>query len=92
MNDKFIAEGGIEVTDELLDEWAMPYEHGEVPGRAAGYVPAPGRPRISEEESRVVSIRLPLSVIKASEAKAKRLGETRSQRMRAAIISDALQA
>ncbi|MCL1879930.1 MAG: hypothetical protein FWF71_04840 [Actinomycetia bacterium] len=29
MNRKFVAEGGVEVTDELLDEWAEPWERGE---------------------------------------------------------------
>lgn len=86
----FVAEGGVEVTDELLDQWAAPWEAGEVPGVAGGYVASPGRPRLCEEPTKVVSIRLPVSVIKASEAKAKSLGETRSQRMREAIIADAM--
>lgn len=68
--------------DELLDRWAEPYEQGEVPGAFGGYVAAPGRPRISDEENRVVSIRLPISVIEAADRKARRLGQTRSQRMR----------
>lgn len=57
---------------------------------AGGYVSSPGRPRLCEEPTKVVSIRLPVSVIKASEAKAKSLGETRSQRMREAIIADVM--
>lgn len=90
MAGKFIAEGGVEVTDKLLDEWAQPWEEGKAPGVAAGYVTAPGRPRISDEPTKVVSLRLPISVIKACEEKAKRYGETRSQRMRDAIIADAM--
>ncbi|MEG0477604.1 MAG: toxin-antitoxin system antitoxin subunit [Raoultibacter sp.] len=90
MDKKFIAEGNVEITDELLDTWAEPWERGEIPGVAAGFVSAPGRPRISEETSRVVSIRLPLSVISAMERKARRQGETRSQCMRNAIIADTL--
>lgn len=90
MEEKFVAEGGVEVTDELLDQWAEPWERGEVPGKAAGFVRSPGRPRLCDEPTRVISLRLPESIIKASEAKAKRYGETRSQRMREAIIADAM--
>lgn len=88
----FVAEGGVEVTDELLDQWAEPWERGEVPGKAAGFVRAPGRPRLCEEPTKVVSIRLPISVLKACDAKAKLQGETRSQMMRDAIIAEALKA
>ena len=87
----FVAEGGVPVTDELLDEWAEPWEKGELPGKAAGYVASPGRPRLCDEPTKVVSIRLPVSVIKASDEKAKRHGQTRSQRMREAIIADAME-
>lgn len=90
MEEKFVAEGGVEVTDELLDQWAEPWERGEVPRAAAGFVRSPSRPRLCDEPTRVVSLRLPVSVIKASEAKAKRYGETLSQRMREAIIADAM--
>lgn len=86
----FVAEGGVEVTDELLDEWAKPYEQGTVPGRSGGFVVAPGRPRISEEENRIISVRLPISVIEATDRKAQRLGQTRSQRLREAIVADVL--
>ncbi len=86
----FVAEGGVEVTDELLDEWAKPYEMEKVPGRSGGFVTAPGRPRISEEENRIISVRLPISVIEAVDHKAQRLGQTRSQRLREAIVADAL--
>lgn len=48
----FAAEGGVEVTDELLDQWAEPWERGEVPGKAAGFVRAPGRPCLCEEPAR----------------------------------------
>ena len=88
---RFVAEGGVEVTDELLDEWAEPWEKGELSGKAAGFVAGPGRPRLCDEPTKVVSIRLPVSVIKASEEKAKRYGQTRSQRMREAIIADAME-
>lgn len=92
MKKPFIAEGGVEITDELLEKMAEPWERGEVPGVAAGFVSAPGRPRISEEETQIVAIRLPVSVVKAIDIKAKQLGETRSQRMREAVMADLLKA
>ena len=92
MGKKFIAEGGVKVTDELLDEWAEPWERGEVPGVAAGFVTGPGRPRIFDEPTKVVSLRLPASIVKAIEEKAKCKGETRTQRMREVLIADALSA
>jgi len=88
MEKKFIGEGGIEITDELLEKWAQPWERGEVPGIAAGFVSAPGRPRISEEETKVVALRLPISIINAIDLKAQRFGETRSQRIRLAVLAD----
>ena len=87
---KFIAEGGTEVTDELLEKWAESWERGEIPGRAAGFVAAPGRPRISEEETQLVAFRLPVSIIKAVDRKAAENGENRSQRLREAVIADLL--
>ena len=92
MDKKFIAEGGVEVTDELLDEWAEPWEKGEMPGVATGFVTGPGRPRIFNEPTKIVSLRLPASIVKAIEEKAKREGETRTQRMREVLIADALSA
>lgn len=89
---KFMAEGGVEVTEELLDQWAAPWEAGDIPGKAAGFVRSPGRPRISDEPSRVISIRLPESVIKACERRAEAQGETRSQWIRDTVIAGALEA
>ena len=88
MEKKFIAEGGIEVTDEMLDRLAKPWENGEVPGVAAGFVASPGRPRISEEETQIVALRLPASIVKAVDLKAQQYGETRSQRIREAVMAD----
>ncbi|MCL1797651.1 MAG: hypothetical protein FWG24_04995 [Eggerthellaceae bacterium] len=88
----FTAEGGVEITDEALEKLAEPWERGEVPGIAAGFVSAPGRPRISEDETKIVAFRLPVSVIKAIDLKAQQHGETRSQRMREAVIADLLKA
>lgn len=92
MGKKFIAEGGVEVTDELLDKWAEPWERGETPGVLAGIVAGPGRPSLYNEPTKVVSLRLPTSVVKAIEEKARRKGETRTQRMRELLIADAMSA
>lgn len=92
MEKQFIAEGGIEVTDEMLDEWAKPYENGVVPGRPGGFVRNPGRPRTFEEPLRVVTLRLPVSIVEACDAKARKSGKTRSQIMREAIAADMLHA
>ena len=87
---EFIAEGDVKITDELLDEWAKPYEQGIMPGVSGGYVTAPGRPRLSDEESKVVSLRLPVSVINAVDKKAAKEGTSRSQFMRSAIIANVM--
>ncbi|MDR3315868.1 MAG: hypothetical protein LBS98_05255 [Coriobacteriales bacterium] len=61
MKKRFVAENNIEVTDEMLDEWAAPWERGDVPGKPVCFVAAPGRPRISDEETKIVAFRLPVS-------------------------------
>lgn len=90
MPNAFTAENGIEITDELLEHMAEPWERGEVPGAAAGFVAGPGRPRISEEETKLVAFRLPVSIIEALDRKAKQRGENRSERLREAVIADIL--
>lgn len=88
MKKKFTAEGGIEVTDEMLDQWAEPWEKGEIPEVAAGFVAGPGRPRINREETQLVALRLPVSLVRAVDLKAQKQGKTRSQRIREAVIAD----
>lgn len=56
MDRKFIAEGGIEVTDEMLEEWAAPWERGMVSGAAADFVWPPGRSSTSEAEARIADV------------------------------------
>jgi hypothetical protein len=92
MAKKFVAEGGVEVTNELLDEWAAPWEAGQVSGKPVCFVPAPGRPRISDEETKLVALRLPVSIVAAIDRKAEHAGETRSQFMRDAVLKELLQA
>jgi hypothetical protein len=86
-----VSEGGIEVTDDLLDEWAAPWEAGEVPGKPVCFVAAPGRPRISDEETKLVAFRLPISIVDAVDRRAKRIGESRSQLIRDAVLKELLQ-
>jgi hypothetical protein len=90
MKKKFFAEGRVEVTDEMLEEWAAPWEAGEVPGEPVCFVSAPGRPRISEEETKIVTFRLPVSIIDAIDRKAESVGETRSQLVRDAVMKELL--
>ncbi|MDR2587075.1 MAG: hypothetical protein LBC23_02280 [Coriobacteriales bacterium] len=92
MEKRFIAEGGQEVTNELLEQWAEPWEAGEVPGVAAGFVASPGRPRLSEEKTQTVAIRLPLSIVKAIDHRAYEMDETRSQYIRDALLADLMRA
>lgn len=80
-----------DVTDEQLDNMAAEYETGDWQG---GVGPAiPGRPRLYDEELETISFRLPKSRIQAIDAKAKSVGETRSQFLRdaidAALLADA---
>lgn len=80
-----------DVTDEQLDNMAAEYETGDWQD---GVGPAiPGRPRLYDEELETISFRLPKSRIQAIDAKAKSVGETRSQFLRdaidAALLADA---
>lgn len=84
---KFFTEDGIEITDELVEQWAAPWERGEIPGTPGEIVV--GRPRISTEELTTVTFKLPLSQAKALDDTAKRAGETRSQFLRS-LVSNAL--
>ena len=62
------------------------FERGELPGRWGRILV--GRPRISPEPLKLVGVRVPASAVEAFDAKAARLGQTRSQRLRALIERD----
>jgi len=71
------------VTDEQLDQMAKKYEDGswDTPlGKAIM-----GRPSIASEEVRPVTVRIPISKIRAIDSRAEDSGSTRSQLLRDAI-------
>ncbi|WP_101721801.1 ribbon-helix-helix domain-containing protein [Eggerthella timonensis] len=80
-------EDGIEITDELVEQWAAPWERGEIPGTPGKIVV--GRPRISTEDLATVTFKLPKSQVDALDETAKRAGETRSQFLRA-LVAEAI--
>lgn len=73
---------GVEITEELLDEWADAYERGEW---SDGKTLILGRPRLADEEVRPVTFKLPLSKIAALDLKASQRGGTRSEALREAV-------
>lgn len=85
--EKLFTEDGIEITDELVERWAEPWERGEIPGTPGKIVV--GRPRISAEDLATITFKLPKSQVAALDETAKRAGETRSQFLRS-LVSEAL--
>lgn len=83
----FFTEDGIEITDELVEQWAAPWERGEIPGTPGEIVV--GRPRISTEDLATVTFKLPKSQVGALDDIAKRAGETRSQYLRT-LVAEAI--
>ena len=75
---------GVVITDEMFEELATAYESGNWPGKATGQM-VMGRPRISDEELRTVTFRLPLSKIKALDKMAAANECTRSDALRKAV-------
>lgn len=81
--EKHFTMSGLEITDELVEQWAEPWERGEVPGTPGEIIV--GRPRISREELSTVTFKLPKSQVVALDNLAQRTGETRSQFLRALV-------
>lgn len=79
------APGELEKAAEAYD--AEAYEKDEWP---KGRTIKPGRPSISDEPSVVLSARVGKSVLEAFDAKAKRHGQTRTERLRELITLDAM--
>ena len=75
---------GAVLTDEMFEELAAAYESGKWPGRATGEI-VMGRPRISAEDSKTITFRLPISKIAALDKKAAAQKTTRSNALRAAV-------
>ncbi|MBM6774894.1 hypothetical protein [Olsenella profusa] len=82
----YITRDGTELSDEAIEELAVRFEHGEMPGRWGRTLV--GRPRISTEPLRLVGVRVPGSLVEAFDAKAAAQGQTRSQRLRALMERD----
>lgn len=72
-----------------LEKTAAAYESGEWP---AGRTARLGRPPIADEPTKVMSGRVPESVADAFEAKARRHGQTKAERVRELITLDAMTA
>ena len=83
---EYVAQDGVKLSDAAIEELAGRFERGELPGRWGRILV--GRPRISPEPLKLVGVRVPASAVEAFDAKAARLGQTRSQRLRALIERD----
>ncbi len=79
----YIAENGKVLTDADFDRMAKEYEEGIWTGPVGKVVM--GRPRISDEDAKVVSFKLPVSRINAIDKLAKESGKTRSEILRDAV-------
>jgi len=72
------------VTEDKLDEWAAEYEGASWDGMSFGQV-VQGRPRISSEELRPITVKIPASRLAAMQLIAKKNGLSRSEFLRQAI-------
>jgi hypothetical protein len=77
LNDMF------QVTDEQLDAEAKEYEDGTWDAPMGKVIM--GRPSIANEEIKLITVRLPLSKVRALEKRASASGNTRSQIIREAV-------
>jgi len=82
--DNPIVINGVEVTDEMFDEWAREYEEGNWQGSLGTVVL--GRPRLYEEPLVSVTVRMTKGQIGAVETMAKLKGQTRSEYLREAAV------
>lgn len=85
--ERYFTKNGTEITPELAEQWAEPWERGEIPGTPGEIVV--GRPRISPEELATVTFKLPESQVRELDALAACNQETRSQLLRS-LVSEAL--
>ena len=72
------------VDDQMLDSMAAEYEKGSWHG-GVGPIKA-GRPHISDEDLTTISVRLPQSLLRTIDLKAKSKKENRSQFLRDTLI------
>ena len=83
-----IDKNGVIITDEWMDTIAKAAEADDLPGIVLRTETNAGRPKLYEDEMKTVSLRIPLSIINAVDLKAQQRGETRSQRIREALVAD----
>lgn len=74
-----------DVTCEQLDAMAEPFESGDWPSGRTRLI---GRPRLSEEEVRSVTFKLPVSQIAALDDLARTTGCSRSDTLRRAVARE----
>ena len=86
MGDKKMIEK-FDVTEEQLDTWASEYESTDWSSMEFGKV-VQGRPRISDEELKTITLRIPASRVAAVQRAADREGITRSEFVRKAIENE----
>lgn len=82
----FIAEGGAEVTDDMLERWADDAEQGKYQGRP-GMIFV-GRPPLTDEELASVTFKVQPSVLKLVDTQASATGISRSEFIRRALTHE----
>jgi len=91
MDKPFITEDGKEITSDMFDTLAEPWDRGELIGLPGPYVSTPGRPP-HNVETKLVALRFPVAMVEAIDAKAKAKGVSRSQCVRDAVWADLIKA
>jgi len=75
------------VTDEKLNDWAAEYESESWDGMSFGEI-IQGRPRISSEELKPITVKIPASRVAAIQHITKKNGLSRSEFLRQAIDNE----
>lgn len=92
MTDKlYAAEGGQEITEEMIDRWCDAYDRGEFPeGEHTTGGVVYGRPPLSSEATVVITVKVPMGMKKAVERRAREEGVTTSAFARSALAEKLL--
>lgn len=88
---KIKSKNGVVFTDDMFEDLAVSYESGNWPGRATGEI-VMGRPRLTDEDLKTVTFKLPISKIVAIDKVAEAQGGTRSEALRQAVDGFLMQA
>lgn len=90
MNNLPAAEGGFEVTREMIEQWCAAYDAGELPDGYAFDGPIkPGRPKLANETTSSLSFKCPESGAEMIAKAAKIAGIKKSVLMRDAALERA---